>query len=124
MRKATKSDGSEYWEYILCYVNDVLRISCKPKELFNGIAENFTLKAGSVKEPDLYLGAGISKYFIEESGKPDKVRWAMSSDSYVKNAVETVKNSLKEVNLEFLLKKKIETPIGTGYKPELDSTDW
>ena len=122
MRKATKPDGTQYWEYVLCYVDDVLCISLEPKKLLDGISENFTLKAGSVKEPDLYLGAEISKYFIEESDQPTKVRWAMSSDSYVKNAVETVEGSLKEVRLEFLPKKKIETPISAGYKPELDST--
>ena len=122
MRKATKPDGTQYWEYVLCYVDDVLCISLEPKKLLDGISENFTLKAGSVKEPDLYLGAEISKYFIEESDQPTKVRWSMSSDSYVKNAVETVEGSLKEVRLEFLPKKKIETPISAGYKPELDST--
>ena len=122
MRKATKPDGTQYWEYILCYVDDVLCISHEPKKLLDCIAVNFTLKAGSVKEPDLYLGAEISKYYIEESNEPTKVRWAMSSDSYVKNAVETVENSLKEVKLEFLPRKKIETPISAGYKPELDST--
>ena len=102
MRKATKPDGTQYWECILCYVDDVLCISHEPKKLLDGIAENFTLKAGSVKEPDLYLGAEISKYFIEESNEPTKVRWAMSTDSYVKNAVETMEGSLKEVRLEFL----------------------
>ena len=122
MRKATKPDGFEYWEYILCYVDDVLCISHKPKELLDAISENFTLKAGSVKEPDLYLGADISKYYIEGSDQPTKARWAMSSDSYVKTAVETVENSLKQVNLEFLPKKRIETPISAGYKPEQDAS--
>ena len=122
MRKATKPDGFEYWEYILCYVDDVLAISHKPQELLDAVSENFTLKAGSVKEPDLYLGADISKYYIEESDQPTKCRWAMSSDSYVKNAVQTVEKTIKEVGMEFLPKKKIETPITSGYKPESDSS--
>ncbi len=125
MRKATKADGFQYWEYILCYVDDLLSISENPKRVLDEIEqsrETFTLKPGSVKEPDVYLGAQISKHFIEESDTPTKTRWAMSSDSYVKTAVETVERSLKDVGMEFLPKKRIESPITPGYRPELDST--
>ena len=123
MRKATKADGFEYWEYVLCYVDDVLVISMDPKSVLDGLTwDDFTLKPGSVKEPDLYLGADISKYYIEESDEPTKCRWAMSSDSYVKTAVKTVEGSLSQVGLEFLPRSRVESPLSSGYKPELDST--
>ena len=44
------------------------------------ISGNYTLKEGSVKEMDLYLGVRISKTQIPGSDDPSKTRWAMSSD--------------------------------------------
>ena len=49
-----------------------MAIGHEPKKLLDGIVENYTFKAGSVKEPDLYLGADILKYYIEEVDKPTK----------------------------------------------------
>ena len=40
-----------------------------------------------MKELDAYLGAEIRKWTIDGSDDPTKVRWAMSSDLYVKRAV-------------------------------------
>jgi hypothetical protein len=51
------------------------------------LASRYTLKPGSVKEPDSYLGAQVSKYYIDGSDDPEKPRWAMSSEKYVKQAV-------------------------------------
>ena len=65
MRKATKSNGLKYWEYILVYVDDVLVISEHPDRIMDGIAGAFTIKPGSMKEPDLIPDGNIcSKYFI------------------------------------------------------------
>ena len=122
MRKATKSNGLKYWEYILVYVDDVLVISEHPDRIMDGIAGAFTIKPGSMKEPDLYLGATISKHFIHDSDEPTKQRWAISCDNYVANAVKTVESSMKDVGFEFLPRKKIETPCTAGYKPELDDS--
>ena len=38
MRPAIKQNGFIYWEYILCYVDDVLSISEKPDNALKGIA--------------------------------------------------------------------------------------
>ena len=67
MRPATKPDGSEYYEYVLVYVDDILVVSCEPKEVMDYLATKYTLKEGSVKEPTTYLGADILKYQIAES---------------------------------------------------------
>ena len=37
MRPAMKSDGEEYYEYIVCYVDDVLGISVDAKSLLEEI---------------------------------------------------------------------------------------
>ena len=47
----------------------------------DSLGKRFTLKAGSVKEPDTYLGANVKKFRMPESDDPDKVRWAFESTS-------------------------------------------
>ena len=49
MRQAMKPTGEKYWEYVLCYVDDILVISHQTKIVMAGIAKQFTLKADSVK---------------------------------------------------------------------------
>jgi hypothetical protein len=47
---------------------------------------------GSVEEPKIYLGSNISKEQLSNGS----TAWAMSSDTYVKNMLNTVKEILKE----------------------------
>ena len=49
------------------------------------LGRRFTLKDGSVKEPDMYLGADVKKWYIAGSEEPGKARWAMSSTKYTKH---------------------------------------
>ena len=115
MRKAVKPDGFKYWEYVLCYVDDVLAVSHDPKKILEFLEQRYTLKAGSVKAPTEYLGAEIRKYTIPGTGKEC---WAMSSDLYVKRAVAEVERVLGEKNQS--LKNRVTTPTSSGYRPELD----
>ena len=54
MRQAVKWDGYKYWEYVLCYVYDILFISHKPEETMKGIQANFKLKDEKVEEHTYY----------------------------------------------------------------------
>eukprot|EP00957_Ditylum_brightwellii_P129943 9911443-Ditylum_brightwellii.AAC.1 len=47
----------------------------------------------------------------------------MSSDSYVKSAVNAVEDKLHKERLNLLKTKSISSPITPGYHPELDVTD-
>jgi hypothetical protein len=76
------------------------------------------LKGGSVKAPDVYLGAEVKQFKIPESDEPGKIRWAMSSSKYVARAVKDVKTELENVGLG--LPKRTTTPLSQGYRPELD----
>jgi hypothetical protein len=62
MRPAVKADGFKYYEYVLCYVDDILIISQHPKRIMEALEHKYILKAGSVGEPKTYLGAKVSKY--------------------------------------------------------------
>ena len=79
MKPASKPDGTEYYQYMICYVDDEAVVIENPKEFMDELGRRFTLKDGIVKEPDKYCGADVKKWYIAESEEPGKVRWAMSS---------------------------------------------
>jgi len=122
MRKAHKPNGFTYWEYVLCYVNDILAISHVPQANLDVIALHVTLKPGSIEEPKNYLGANISRRTILDGDGQTRMKqaWTMSAQEYIKRAVEEVERELKLDNQ--FLPKKIETPLSSGYRPELDFT--
>jgi hypothetical protein len=89
-----KQNGDTYWEYALCYVNNILIISHKHQEAMDYLSSKYKLKEGSVKEPNSYLVAIMQKWNIDNSADPTKTRWAMSSNTYVKRAVADVERKL------------------------------
>jgi hypothetical protein len=120
MRPAVKADGSKYYEYVLCYVDDILVVSEHPKRIMEGLEAKYVLKAGSVGEPTTYLGAKVSKYRLEHSENPDKVRWSLSAEDYVNRAVKDVETELEKVGKA--LPTKVTTPTTADYRPELDQS--
>jgi len=118
MRKANKPDGQPIWEYVLCYVDDVLAISQDPKAIMDAIAKTYTFKGGLAEEPTSYLGADIGLY--QPRGPESAYKWFMSSDTYVKRAVEDVEREMPENER---LINKAATPMSQGYHPETDNTD-
>ena len=117
MRPGIKPNGSKYWEYILCYVDDVLAISHDPNRTMDGIKRKFTLKGDKVEIPDSYLGASLS---MIDNVHGDQC-WAMSSDKYCDALVTNVEDALKKKDLK--LPSKCVTPFSNGYKPEVDCTN-
>ena len=99
MRPGIKLNEDKYWEYVLCYVDDILAISHEPSAIMKDLQEHYTLKEGSVKEPDQYLGAQVCKWRIDDVDDLTKTHWAMSSDGYVKQAIAKVEcNSNKLID--------------------------
>ncbi len=64
MRPAQKLDGSLYYEYVLCYVDNVLILSLNPDGIADELKEHFVLK--EVLDPstkrEWYLRATIGKF--------------------------------------------------------------
>ena len=116
----TKSNGEEYYRMVICYVDDVAAAMENPSDFMEELGKRFTLKPGSVKEPDLYLGADVSKWYIAESDDPGKARWAMSSTKYTKRAISELEVELDAIGKR--LPTKVTTPLSSGYRPELDTT--
>ena len=57
IRSVVCKDGSEYYEMVLCYVDDVLAISTDPMKTIDGIKKVFKLKGNKDEPQDMYLGA-------------------------------------------------------------------
>jgi hypothetical protein len=74
-----------------------------------------------VKEPDSNLGAQVSKFYIDGADDPEKPRWAMSSEKYVKQAAADVETELEKVDQGLLT--RVTTPVSSqSYRPELDQS--
>jgi len=117
MRQAVKPNGFEYYEYVLCYVDDILSVSHKPMETMDGIRARFTLKDDKVEEPADYLGAQLSKMTDGKGGKPF---WSMSSEKYCKAAISNVEDRLGKEGRR--LPSKCKTPMMSNYAAEMDVT--
>ena len=84
------------------------------------LSTKYKLKDGSIKKPDIYLGADIKEWQIGDADDNGKVRWAMSSETYVKRAVRDVEAELAAFDRQ--LPTKVTTPLSSAYRPELDTS--
>ena len=64
LRKSVKADGFQYYEMVLCYVDDVLCISDDLMKTMKGIQRTFKLKDDNIDEPEDYLGATLEKMIV------------------------------------------------------------
>ena len=87
---AVKPEGFEYYEYILCYVYNVLCISHNLQKSMKSIQENFKLKDDKIELPDVYLGATLAKMKLESC----KYCWTIMPEKYVKAAVKNFEEDL------------------------------
>ena len=89
----------------LCYVYDVLVIREHPKLTIEGLKRTFIIKRDKSESPNMYLGANL-KIVENESGCKC---CNMSSEDYVKMAVQTVEDQLKGINQS--LPNKCKVPV-------------
>jgi Reverse transcriptase (RNA-dependent DNA polymerase) len=115
LRPAVKPDGFEYYEIVLCYVDDILSISVDPASTLRGLQTTFKLKDDKIEKPDMYLGAQLGQMFVDTSEC-----WTMSAEKYVQASVKNVEEVLSKKGLR--LPTKCYTPLPTEYRPELDTS--
>jgi hypothetical protein len=72
MQSKTRPDGFKYWSYMFVYTDDILVVDHEPKVVMDYMASRYTLKHSSVEEPTIYLGAQISKFYIDGADDPEK----------------------------------------------------
>jgi hypothetical protein len=117
-RRAIHPRGFEYWELLLVYVDDILIVSHDPHSHLHKLKQQFQMSA--IGRPDRYLGANIKRVYIP--GDPSgREHWAITSQSYVRNAVNNVREMLQSEGYD--LKTTAKTPFPSNYRPEIDVTD-
>lgn len=120
-RPAVKVDGTPYYEYLLVYTDELLVLSENPKSILNAMDQHYLLKPDSIGTPTQYLGAQVGYYRLTD--QPEKKRWYMSSERYVKEAIRNVKIWLEENN-EVLKGTKTTCVLPSSYRQEMDITDY
>lgn len=114
-RPAVKKDGTEYYEYVLLYVDDVLVVSENAEAVIrNEIGRHWEFKESSIEKPSIYLGGKCREVELDNGVKC----WAFGSSQYVQEAVKNVETWLGRSNRS--LPRKAEQPFKPGYRPELD----
>ena len=112
---AVKPDGSKYYEYIMCYIDDILSVSHDAKSILQSLQGQFKLKGDKIEPPDMYLGAQLGTMQVE-----GKDGWFMSSEKYIKSAIQNIEETLQKMGQR--LPSKCKTPLAYGYHLELDVT--
>ena len=115
LRPAVKPNGQPYYEYILCYVDVILSVSLNATSILKYIQVNFKLNNDKIEPPSDYLGAVLGQMDID-----GKTGWYLSSEKYVKSAVENVEQILQKDGQR--LPSKCKTPLSLSYRPELDTS--
>ena len=113
LRAAEKNDHTEYYEYILVYVDDLFIISHQADAILHGLENHFKYRLKDVGPPKRYLGATIEKVNIAGMNT-----WSMSAREYLEKAIPVIEErfgTLKQNN-------KVTTPLPKDYHPELDTS--
>ena len=116
LRQAVKPDGEHYYEYVLCYVDDIMSILYEPSRALKQIQEKFKLKKDKMSPPEIYLGGNITKQIIN-----DHEAWTLCSRNYVKAAIDTITKAATKRGITINHKPKV--PMHATYYPELDTLD-
>jgi hypothetical protein len=105
-RPSTKEDGTDYYQYVLLYTDDILAIMENPETFIREeLSNKFVVKPNSIGKPTQYLGNKVS-YIQLENGRH---AWSFSSSQYVQNAVKSVEEYLSRdhVGLVTIVQKLI-----------------
>ena len=118
MKWEFKPNGDQYYNYMLCYVDALLRIGFNPKEDMDSLNIIYWLKEG-FGQSDRYLGANVEKVHLKDG----QVVWYTNCVDYLKRAIENFDNPLG-------VDKTALNNYGDGHKPysssfrlELDPTE-
>ncbi len=107
LRSAKKPTRDSIYEYVISYVDDLVIQGVDLKNFMDALGKRFTLKPGSIKESDTYLGANVEMYRIPNSDDPDKVRWAFESSSFVKKAIGDVERAFAEADMKLIPTRRL-----------------
>ena len=64
MHACNKPNRNNFYEYVLLYVDGILCISNKPREVVACIDKFFPFQTVLIEKPDIYLGAKVSEMIL------------------------------------------------------------
>ena len=113
-----QQDKFKYYSYVLLYVDDYLCIHHLAEEKLNNIDKLFKMKAASIGDPDIFLGAKV---------KPMKMNngvtaWAISLSRYVNEPINNCEKCIQEKMPQHNHGCRASNPFPTDYDPDLDTT--
>ena len=115
MRPTEKEDGSEYYEYVLLYIDDCLCVSEDQNNALIQISKYFPMKPSSLGPPKVYLGGKVSQVILSNDVKV----YSYSTSQYLHEAIRGGEDYLEKRGRK-LSEKKVSTPLPANYHPELD----
>ena len=119
MKAAVRPDGTEYYSYILNYVDDIMVIHHDAMPVLEEINKFMLLKPDSVGDPDIYLGAKVKRAQLEN----DIWCWTISPSKYVQEAVRNCENHIKNnFDEKYSFYKNAPNPFEQSYDPDMDIT--
>ena len=114
-RPGTKENGTDYYQYVLLYTDDILAIMVNPETFIRDeLSRKFVVKEKSIGQPTQYLGNKVSKVTMENG----VLAWCFSSSQYIQNAVKNVETFLAKTSKK--LPPNPKSPWTTNYRPEVD----
>jgi hypothetical protein len=119
MRAAKKSNGDEYYEYILTYVDNCLIVSQDSGRIISSLEQEYYYELKDVGEPKRYLGTKIGKYSFPDSMSA----WYMSARLYLQQAIIEVERQFGNL-LKIFKPSTLDVPIQPGSHLELDDTQF
>jgi len=114
-RSSVKEDGTDYYQYVLLYTDDILAIMEKPEAFIRDeLGKRFVVKPNSIGKPTQYLGNKVTYVNLENGSSA----WSFSSSQYVQSAVKNVVDYLSQQGRS--LPGRVKSPWTTNYRPETD----
>ena len=111
-------DGFECYEYVLLYVNGILKISHDAMAALYWMDKFFMMMKGSIEDPDIYLGAEMSKVQLNNG----VFAWGMIPAKYVQEEVINIEGHITKEYGGGKLPKRATSPWPLKYLSETDMT--
>ena len=101
MKKFIHSDGRELNSYLVLYVDDILSIHEHPSKELEKFGSLYRLKEGSLRPPDMYLGAKFKTITLSEHDGSFTICYGNSPKNYLVEACQIVDQLMENHNLNY-----------------------
>ena len=106
LQPAVKPTGKHYYEYILCYVDNILAISHDSASTLKAVQVNLRFKDDKTAPPETYLGVQLGQMEIHRN-----VRWYMLSENNVRASITNIEETWSKSG------QKLPNKCKTCWKP-------